>query len=389
MTEHTTIGIDLGDTTHTFCVLDHEGNEMAIGTINNTAEDIIGQVASWTGAVIAMEACSHSPWISRLLLERDYTVHVGNPRKLRMIWDASDKTDKRDARLLARVARFDPSLLYPISHRGQDAQRHLLLIRARDALVGARTKLINHVRSAVKVFGYRLPSGISAPAFAVKARKNLPEELVPALSPLLDTIENMTKGIRHYDQQIEAVSTDFYPETGRLRQIRGVGPITSLAFVLTLERASRVAKSRNVGPLLGLVPRRDQSGQTDRQLPITKEGNRYLRRLLVGSAQYILGPFGEECDLRRHGMKIAARGGKNAKKRAVVAVARKLAVLLHRLWRGDEDYNPNYNLNRSGKHKSKQEKASTAEKPTAAKRNVQLPVHQPKQGNLSENIIVI
>lgn len=382
MSQNITIGMDLGDRTHVLCVLDDEGNELAIVRINNTAEDIIGQIASWPGATIAMEACVHSPWISSLWIERGYKVYVGNPRKLRLIWDTSDKTDKRDARRLAKVARFDPSLLYPIKHRSQDSQRHLLLIRARDALVTARTKLINHVRSAVKVFGYRLPSGISAPAFAAKARKNLPEELVPALSALLDAIENMTKGIRQYDRQIEEVSAKVYPETERLRQVRGVGPITALAFVLTLESESRIAKSRDVGPLLGLVPRRDQSGQTDRQLRITKEGNRYLRRLLVGSAHYILGPFGESCDLRRHGLKIALRGGKNAKKRAVVAVARKLAVLLHRLWRGKEDYDPNYNLIRSRKRRVDQQK------PIAASGSAQLPVRQPKQGNSINRVFV-
>ena len=116
--------------------------------------------------------------------------------------------------------------------------------------------------------------------------------------------------------------------------------------MLTLEDPYRFKKSRSVGAYLGLVPATDRSGERDPQKRISKEGNEMLRRLLVGSAHYVLGPFGSDSDLRRHGEKIASRGGKNAKKRAVVAVARKLAVLLHRLWISGEVYDPLYNAHR-------------------------------------------
>jgi transposase len=95
-----------------------------------------------------------------------------------------------------------------------------------------------------------------------------------------------------------------------------------------------------------LVPAKDRSGDSDPQKRISKEGDEMLRKLLVGSAHYVLGPFGSDSDLRRHGEKIASRGGKNAKKRAVVAVARKLSVLLHRLWVTAEVYDPLYNASR-------------------------------------------
>ena len=131
-----------------------------------------------------------------------------------------------------------------------------------------------------------------------------------------------------------------YPETDLLRQVEGVGALTALAFVLTLENPERFAKSRSVGAYLGLEPAQDQSGDRDPQRHISKEGDEMLRKLLVGSAHYILGPFGSDSDLRRHGEKIASRGGKNAKKRAAVAVARKLSVLLQRLWVTGEVYEP-------------------------------------------------
>jgi transposase len=101
-----------------------------------------------------------------------------------------------------------------------------------------------------------------------------------------------------------------------------------------------------VGAYLGLVPARDQSGNRDPQKRISKEGDEMLRKLLVGSAHYILGPFGSDSDLRRHGEKIASRGGKNSKKRAAVAVARKLSVLLHSLWTSGEVYDPLRNAHR-------------------------------------------
>lgn len=133
-----------------------------------------------------------------------------------------------------------------------------------------------------------------------------------------------------------------YPETKLLRRFSGVGPITVLAYVLILEDPRRFPKSRDVGPAIGLVPKRDQSGDRDPQLRITKTGISFLRRLLVSSSQYMLGPFGPDCDLRRWGLKLADRGGKNTQKRAVIAIARKLAVLLHHLCKSGEIYDPFY-----------------------------------------------
>jgi transposase len=212
--------------------------------------------------------------------------------------------------------------------------------------VRSRTLLINHVRSLVKASGARLPS-CSADSFSKKVGPSIPEPLQPALLPLLDTIASFTQQIQAYDRQIETLCQAQYPETRSLQQVSGVGPLTALAFVLTLEDPSRFPKSRDLGPALGLVPRRDQSGDRDPQLGITKSGNAFLRRLLVGSAHYILGPFGPDCALRRWGLELADRGGKNAKKRALVAVARKLAVLLHHLWKTGQTYDPLYPSHRS------------------------------------------
>jgi transposase len=255
------------------------------------------------------------------------------------------KTDEIDAENLARLARVDPRLLYPLKHRGEDSQAHLAIIRSRQALVDCRTQLVNHVRGAVKSFGARLPK-CSARSFHKRASEHIPEALRPALGPILEVIASLTERIRDYERELETISKEHYPETELLRQVEGVGTLTALTFVLTLEDPYRFERSRSVGAYLGLVPASDRSGDRDPQKRISKEGEQMLRKLLVGSAHYILGPFGSDSDLRRHGEKIASRGGKNAKKRAAVAVARKLCVLLHSLWMSAEIYEPLRNAQR-------------------------------------------
>jgi transposase len=185
-----------------------------------------------------------------------------------------------------------------------------------------------------------------ARTFHKRAAEHIPEALRPALEPILEQIASLTERIRQYDRLLETISQEHYPQTQLLRQVEGIGPLTALTFVLTLEDPHRFEKSRSVGAYLGLVPATEKSGERDPQKRISKEGDEMLRKLLVGSAHYILGPFGSDSDLRRHGQKIASRGGRNAKKRAVVAVARKLCVLLHRLWVTGELYDPLYDVHR-------------------------------------------
>ncbi len=356
MENRITIGMDMGDRNHSICVLDADGEVKERATLVNTAVALQKYFGALSPCRIALEAGTHSGWVSRLLESMGHEVLVGNPRKLRVIWDSDEKTDKRDAEVLARIARLDPRLLHPIHHRGREAHADLAVIKARDMLVKARSMLIAHARGAVKTVGQRI-STCGAEVFHKRLLEETPSELRPALEPVMKSIEDLTTRIRHYDQLLQKLCEQSYPETEGLRAISGVGPITALAYVLTLEERSRFAKSRDVGPFLGLVPKRDQSGQTDRQLHVTKAGDAYVRRLLVGSAQYILGRFGPDCDLRRFGLRVAERGGKNAKRRAVVAVARKLAVLMHRLWTSGKAYDPCYSQTRKG--------SQTAESKTA------------------------
>lgn len=334
-----TIGLDLGDKSHTFCILDSGGEIVKRGKFSSTARALKTFFSGRESSLVAMEVGTHSPWISRFLESEGHTVLVANARKLRMIYESDEKDDFRDAMMLAQIARFDPRLLCPIRHRGRRAQSHLAIVKSRNQLVTVRTGLINHARGMVKAIGERLPS-CSPVCFHTKAKSNVPKDLEPALGPIFQTIEDLTLRIRGMEKQLERLCKEEYPETEKLRGIRGVGPITSLAFVLTIEEKERFAKSRSVPAYLGLTPKRDQSGQVDKQLRITKAGDRYLRSLLVSCAHYILGPFGHPCSLRDFGLRLCERGGKNAKKRAAVAVARKLAVVMHAIWVSDADYDP-------------------------------------------------
>lgn len=334
-----TVGIDLGDRYSDFCVLDRNGTVVDDGRLRTTQAALRRYFGGSTPMVVVIEVGTHSPWVSRLLEECGHEVIVANARKVRLIYASDNKTDKVDAESLARLGRLDPKLLAPIRHRGAEAQADLATIRSRDCLVRSRTQLINHVRGAVKAAGGRLPSS-SAVSFPRKVVEHIPTDLRDTLKPVLTMIDTLSGEIRRADRRIEQLANERYPETQRLRQIAGVGPITALCFVLTLEDPSRFPNSRSVGAYLGLCPRRRDSGAHSPQLRITKSGDAMLRRLLVNAAHYILGPFGPECDLRTWGLKLAQRGGKNAKKRAVVAVARRLACMLHSMWINDTEYEP-------------------------------------------------
>ena len=335
----TTIGIDVSDKYSRVCVLDGSGAVVEEGRMATTGPAFRRRFSTAPRARVAIEAGAHSAWISRLLTEAGHEVIVANPRRLRLIYENDKKSDRVDAEWLARVARLDATLLAPIRHRESESQAALALLRARDALVRARTQLVNHVRGTVKVFGARLPR-CSTQGFVKQVTPGLPAELSPLLGPVLEAIETLSREIRGYDRQVAAMADTSYPETKRLRQVPGVGPVTALTYVLTLEDPHRFASSRAVGSYLGLRPRQQDSGVDEPQLRITKAGDGAVRRLLVGCAHYILGPFGPDSDLRRWGLTLAQRGGKTAKKRAVVAVARKLAVLLHRLWITGATYEP-------------------------------------------------
>jgi transposase len=337
-----TIGLDLGDRNSWYCVLEEAGQIQLEQRVRTTAKALREVFATMPHSRVALETGTHSPWISRLLTELGHEVIVANARKVRLIGESRKKDDRLDAQTLARLARIDPALLCPVKHRSAQAQADLTMIRARAGLVRARTSLVNTARSLAKSYGERL-RGCNVRNMNPEKAEALSPELQSALQPLLAEIASLSEHITEYNDRIAALAQNSYPQVELLKQIKGVGTLIALTFLLTLEDPHRFRKSRDVGCYLGLQPGRRNSGQREPQLHISKEGDPYLRTLLVQGAQHILGPFGVDCDLRRWGLKLAERGGRNAKKRAIVATARKLAVLLHHLWVSGEVYEPLHN----------------------------------------------
>ena len=330
------VGVDLGDGSSQVCALDSGGERVLERQVKTTEAGLRGVFGRLPPCRVVLEAGTPTRWVKRALEAMGHEVKVVNPRKMRRIYENEDKSDVVDARELADAGLYRWAKLPEVHLRDVASQEKLSVLHARDALVRSRASLVNLVRSLLKQEGVVVGKG-STEAFAAKAGPLVPQGLRAAAEPLLAEIAALTARIKELDRWVEAAGAR-EPAVRCLRQVKGVGPVTAAAFVWTLDDPARFAKSRSAGAFLGLRPRRDQSGETDKQLRITKTGNPFLRRLLVGCAQYILGPFGPDTALRRWGLKLAERGGRRAKRKAAVAVARKLAVLLHHLWVTGEVY---------------------------------------------------
>jgi transposase len=343
--EKLTVGLDIGDRWSRYCVVGVGGTTLIEGKLATTREDLSTGFKSFVNTTIALEAGTHSPWISRFLAGMGHEVVVANPRKVALIGQSSRKNDQVDAAKLAMLANTNQQLLYPIQHRGEQAQADLAEIRSREVLVEMRTSAINSARGQTKAFGYRLES-CDADAVKGEMADVLPEAMRGSVKRLLETAAQLTAQIKAADQQIHRVA-ERYPEISLLTKIYGVGELTALAFVLTIDDKERFEKSREVGPYLGIVPGQDQSGDSDKPQRITKEGDRLLRKLLVQCAHCILKTNAPDTDLKRWGqMKVddqIKQGKKPNKKKVLVGIARKLAVLMHRLWANGEVYDPLYN----------------------------------------------
>ena len=288
---------------------------------------------------VVLETGTHSAWISHCLEQRGYEVIVAHARDLAFIYKGDKKSDRIDAEKLARVARADKKLLHPVRLMSKTRQEALLAIKARDLLMKERTCIVNAIRGFVRSLG------IDDAEYSIetisKMYSVLPKEIRQNLRGLFSVLTAINNNISSYDKRLKKIAEE-YPETKILQQVKGVGPIIALSFALIISDPDRFS-SKECASYLGLVPKRDQSGETDKQLGITKSGNKLLRRLLVQGAQYIMGPFGEDCDLRDFGNRIAQRGGRIAKKKATIAVARKLAITMLALWRNpDVKYDPHF-----------------------------------------------
>jgi len=333
------IGMDMGDKNHKAVVLGVDGIELERSEVACTPEAVGAFLSRHPGALLAVETGTHCRWVSRVGIAAGHEVLVGNARKLRLIWASSRKNDWRDAEMIAKLARTDRSLFHPVALRDAAHQRLMRLVKARAVLVRSRAAVVNQIRGFCKSEGARLRK-CSSETF-VNLLGEIPAELAEILRPLSGVLAELSVRIKQYDRLIErTMRREHGKATELFAGLPGVGPVTAAAFVASIGDAETFGDPRQAGAYFGLVPRQDQSGQGDKQLRISKEGDETVRRLLVTAANYIMGPFGRDSDLRRHGERIAARGGKNARKRAKVAVARKLAVIMTVMLRDACPYRP-------------------------------------------------
>ena len=340
-----TLGLDLGDRRSSYCLISPDGVVLEEVQVPTSKQALTSLFDRLDPCRVVIEACGHVHWIAKLAEEHGHEVIVANPRELRLISRSGRKNDRNDARTLARLGRVDPELLRPIELRGEGCRASRALLHARDQLVRVRTKLVTFTRGQVKSFGGRI-SSCSAESFHKRAVADVPEPLREVIGPILEVLAQLEARIRIFDKEIERISQERHPETKLLRQVKGVGPVLALAYAATIEDPGRFSSSRTLGNYVGLAPRLYDSGAKTPELRISKCGDRHLRRLLVNAASYVLGPFGGDSDLRRYGERIARGGSQRDKARARIAVARKLACLLHHLWRTGSVWHPNYALTR-------------------------------------------
>lgn len=330
------VGCDLGDKTSTLCLLDDAGQVVRRSEVETARAPLVSFFRALPRTQVVMEVGSHSPWVSAAVEAVGHRAIVINSHQFKLLTQSRRKSDVNDAELLARAARADLQLVRPIQHRSESTRSQLAVLRTRDLLVRTRAKLVNHVRGMLKSYGVKCPKG-SPPSFATRVKDFVPSELKPALEPILEQLESLTSQLKKLDAQLEDSAAGDVT-VARLRSIPRVGILTALTFKLVIENAKRFKRSRDVGAYLGLTPAQHQSGESDPRLGISKSGDMMMRRLLVQCAQQLLFKNAPDCSLSRAG-KLLVKQGK-PRNVAAIAIARKLAALMHLLWVREQDFKP-------------------------------------------------
>lgn len=326
-------GIDLHQKHSEICILDETGAVVERVTISTTRTGLDRYFGKSEPMRVAMEAGGSSPWVSRLIAGHGHDVVVCSPRRVRLIAESTNKNDREDAEVLAHLVRLDPAFLKPIQHRSEEAQRSRAKLLVRRALIDARTSWINQVRGILRSFGFRV-AGKNADTFASRVDlMKLPTELALVLEPLLQQIDLVSDQIERCNNELEELGASI-PEVAHLAEIPGVGLIVALYFVLTIDDPTKFRRSRDVPAFFGLRPSMRESADVSSYGRITKEGDPEMRRLLVQAALALMNSK-RDTALKRWATELEARRGKA---KARVALARKLAVLMHRLWVTGETY---------------------------------------------------
>lgn len=326
------VGFDVSQKTiEIFCVCGEKTSNGSVKIANNKSaiQGFLQNFKKPRQVCVVMETGTHSAWLSRFIGNLGFEALVAHARDLALIYAADKKNDALDAEKLARLAQADRKLLHPIEHMDEERQKDLIILKSRALLVKQRTQTVNSIRGHMRSLGLD-DSELTIKNMKKKALPGLPKEVQSLLAPLIQHLSYLNMGIEDFDRKIAQLCKK-YRTTELLRKVKGIGPEISLAFVLLVGDPRRFRNAASLASYFGLVPRQNQSGETDKPLGITKTGNTTMRALLIQGAQYILGPFGEDSELRDFGKRIESRGGKIAKRKARVAVARKIVTLFYAL----------------------------------------------------------
>ena len=344
----TTIGADVSDRTTKICVMTKaDGGERRIvvettcATTKAGFEEAFSKFdRSWP---VVFETGTHCRCMDRLFRRMGFKTIVGNPGKIPSITKSNTKNDRNDARELARLAIADPAMLHPVFLRDEVYQQMLRFHHARNVLLSQRTQTINQIRGFAKSMGYRIECS-STEKFHELGKADWPRELEECAWPLMGVLKAINLKIKAYDKLIARLAErpEFKPMVERVRVVYGVGTIGSTVFVAAIGgRPDRFDRVRDIGPYFGMIPKQDQSGDDDKQLHITHAGPEIVRTALVECAGVVMMEKSKDTDLKLKGLRIAMRGGKIARKKAKVAVARGLAVaMLALLQHPEREYVP-------------------------------------------------
>ena len=331
----TTIGADVSDRTTKICVMTKaEGGERRIvlettcATTKAGLEEAFSKFdRSWP---VAFETGTHCRWMDGVFRKMGFKTIVGNPGKIPSITKSNTKNDRNDARELARLAIADPAMLHPVFLRDEVYQQMLRFHHARNMLISQRTQSINQIRGFAKSVGHRIECS-STEKFHEQGKAGWPRELEECAWPLMGMLKTINLKIKAYDKLIARLAErpEFKSMVERVRVVYGVGIIGSTVFVAAIGgRPDRFAHTRDIGPYFGMIPKQEQSGDDDKQLHITHAGADIVRTTLVECAGVVMMDKSKDTDLKLKGLRIAMHGGKIARKKAKVAVARGLAVAM-------------------------------------------------------------
>jgi transposase len=332
------VGLDVSLRMTALCVVDESGGVIAEGKVASEPEALGGWLREHAPAArrIGMETGPLAVWLWNGLKERGLPVHVIDARhaKAGLTLQAS-KTDRNDARGLAQIMRT--GWFKEVQVKSTAAHLLRALLASRGMLVATRCALENQIRGLLKTFGLVLGKA-GRRRFEVRLRELLAAEprLGRLVTPLLEVRRSLVEQIQTYDRCLVAIARR-HAVVRRLMSVPGVGAVTAVAFVAAIDDPSRFRRSRHVGAYFGLVPRRYQSGEVDRPGRISKAGDQLVRTLLYEAANALLTRSRQPSALKAWAEAIAARSGR---KKAKVALARRLAVMLHRLWRDGTAFVP-------------------------------------------------